>query len=164
MSSADTAQALRMAIAARQYPSLPLIHHSDRGLQYCSALYTNILKDNQIAISMTEQSDPYENAVAERINGILKDEFGLADRFEDIGQLQIQVEQSIEFYNNLRPHLSNQMLTPVQMHRQHQIPIKDYKKKDTDKYLGLLSVREQRLLARRMNTGTTVRNCKVTSD
>jgi transposase InsO family protein len=129
MSAADTASALKMAINNRKYPSFSLIHHSDRGLQYCSELYTHLLKVNQIDISMTEQSDPYENAVAERINGILKDEFGLDDCFEDINQLQLQTEQAVTLYNKERPHLSNQLLTPEQMHLQQQIPIKKYKKK-----------------------------------
>jgi transposase InsO family protein len=129
MSAADTACALEMAINNRKYPGDALIHHSDRGLQYCSELYTKLLKANQIDISMTEQSDPYENAVAERINGILKDEFGLDDCFEDIGQLHKQIEQAILSYNKHRPHLSNHMLTPEQMHQQQQIPIKKYKKK-----------------------------------
>lgn len=129
MSAADTASALQMAINNRMYPSSPLIHHSDRGLQYCSQLYTTILSNNGIDISMTEQSDPYENAVAERVNGILKDEFGLDDCFEDIEQLQLQTHQAIELYNKYRPHMSNQMLTPQQMHKQQLIPSKKYNKK-----------------------------------
>ena len=67
--------------------------------------------------------------MAERINGILKDEFGLDDCFEDLEQLQIQTEQAITLYNKYRPHLSNQLLTPEQMHQQHHLPIKKYKKK-----------------------------------
>lgn len=129
MSAADTACALQMAIRNRKYPLSSLIHHSDRGLQYCSELYTNLLKTNQIDISMTERSDPYENAVAERINGILKDEFGLGDCFEDIQQLHKQTEQAIASYNKYRPHFSNQLLTPEQMHQQHHLPIKKYIKK-----------------------------------
>jgi putative transposase len=129
MSATETARALQMAINNRAYPLVPLVHHSDRGLQYCSKLYTDILKGNNIGISMTEQSDPYENAVAERINGILKDEFGLDGRFEDTSQLLKQTAQAIDLYNNLRPHLSNQMLTPKQMHQQQQLPIKKYNKK-----------------------------------
>jgi putative transposase len=129
MSASETARALQMAINNRKYPSAPLVHHSDRGLQYCSKLYTDILKDNNIGISMTEQSDPYENAVAERVNGILKDEFGLDSHFEDIAQLQKQTAQAIYLYNNLRPHLSNRMLTPCQMHQQQDLPIRKYNKK-----------------------------------
>jgi putative transposase len=129
MSAVETAKALQMAINNRNYPGKALVHHSDRGLQYCSRLYTDILKSNNIDISMTEQSDPYENAVAERINGILKDEFGLDGCFEDISQLHKQTAQAIDLYNNVRPHLSNHMLTPMQMHQQQDLPIKKYNKK-----------------------------------
>ncbi len=75
----STLKALQRALAKREYPQHPLIHHSDRGLQYCSKPYTEILKENNIRISMTENGDPYENAVAERVNGILKDEFNLGE-------------------------------------------------------------------------------------
>lgn len=129
MSATDTAKALKMAIKNRRYPDMPLTHHSDRGLQYCSKLYTGLLNQYGINISMTEQSDPYENAVAERVNGILKDEFGLDGRFDDIEQLHKQVEQAVYLYNNQRPHLSNQMLTPKQMHQQQTLTIKKYNKK-----------------------------------
>ncbi|MFT7154479.1 MAG: putative transposase [Alteromonas macleodii] len=64
------------------------MHHSDRGLQYCSKLYTDYLNKNRITISMTENGDPYENAIAERMNGILKDEFGLGERLDDMQQAQ----------------------------------------------------------------------------
>lgn len=129
LNAEETTQALKMAIGNRQYPHMPLVHHSDRGLQYCSEMYTTLLKEAGIAISMTEHSDPYENAVAERINGILKDEFGLADCFEDMAGLHQLTCQSIEAYNNLRPHLSNAMLTPAQMHQQSLLPIRKYNKK-----------------------------------
>jgi len=75
----STVKALQRALAKREYPQHPLIHHSDRGFQYCSKPYTEILKENNIQISMTENGDPYENAVAERVNGILKDEFNLGE-------------------------------------------------------------------------------------
>lgn len=129
MNAADTTKALRMAISNRQYPHEDLIHHSDRGLQYCSALYTETLHKHNIGISMTEQSDPYENAIAERINGILKDEFGLDSHFDNRDQLHKQTAQAVLLYNNIRPHLSNRMLTPRQMHQQQQIKMKTYKKK-----------------------------------
>lgn len=131
MNAADTAQALQMAIRRRKYPLMPLVHHSDRGLQYCSETYTKLLRENNISISMTEHADPYENAVAERINGILKDEFGLAETFEDREQLKKQVRESIDLYNNLRPHLSNGMLTPNQMHKQDKLNPKTWRKKTT---------------------------------
>ncbi|SEO96892.1 Integrase core domain-containing protein [Niastella yeongjuensis] len=70
-----------MALANRLYPKPALIHHFDRGSQYCSADYVRILKENDIAISMTENGDPYENALAERVNGILKTAFNLYSNF-----------------------------------------------------------------------------------
>lgn len=109
--------ALKMALRGRKYTTT-LIHHSDRGLQYCSAIYTSLLQQNHVQISMTQNGSPYDNAVAERINGILKDEYGLDDVFEDFSQAQKQVTLSINSYNERRPHLSNQFLTPQQMHQQ----------------------------------------------
>ena len=132
MEATSTLKALTMALSKRQYPDQQLIHHSDRGLQYCSKLYTRTLQKNGIHISMTENGDPYENAVAERVNGILKDEFGLGERFEDDKQCQKQIDESILTYNNLRPHLSCQMMTPDQMHKQQVIKIKTWKKKTTN--------------------------------
>ncbi len=84
METASTLKALKMALGKRKYKSSELIHHSDRGLQYCSKLYIDCLKDNGINISMDEKGNPYENAIAERVNGILKDEFGLYVKFENI--------------------------------------------------------------------------------
>jgi len=129
MTAISTHKALMMALKKRRYKDKPLIHHSDRGLQYCSALYTECLMENNIAISMTENGDPYENAVAERVNGILKDEFGLGDQLNDIKEATKQVAQSIRAYNYQRPHLSCHMLTPIQMHNQQTVKIKTYKQK-----------------------------------
>lgn len=137
MEAASTLKALKMALNKRKYKLSELIHHSDRGLQYCSKLYTDCLKENGIAISMTENGDPYENAIAERINGILKDEFGLSDRFENILQAKELTRQSVEIYNQLRPHLSCSMLTPNQMHQQDKIKLISFKKK---KFRQLLNV------------------------
>lgn len=78
---------------------------------------------------MTEKGDPYENAIAERVNGILKDEFGLGEKLDSIEQALAQTRQSIELYNNLRPHLSCQYLTPAQTHQQQSIHRKTWKKK-----------------------------------
>jgi transposase InsO family protein len=127
MEAISTLKALKMAISNRKYKDMPLIHHSDRGLQYCSMVYTGYLRNNDIAISMTQNGSPYENAVAERVNGILKDEFGLADQLNDIKEALQQVSQSITTYNTLRPHMSCEMRTPEQMHRQQTIKIKSYK-------------------------------------
>ena len=123
-----TTNALRKAIAKRMYKE-PLIHHSDRGLQYCSQEYISVLKENDIDVSMTEQSDPYENAVAERVNGILKQEFGLDYVFENKELMEKQVFESIALYNQLRPHFSVDLLTPEQAHKQRRVKLKTYKMK-----------------------------------
>jgi transposase InsO family protein len=78
---------------------------------------------------MTEDGSPYDNAIAERVNGILKDEFGLDETFDNQQQLQIQVVQSIEIYNSSRPHQSNHMLTPFEMHQQNKLKPKAWHKK-----------------------------------
>lgn len=129
MNAVSTDKALQMALKGRIYQTEPLIHHSDRGLQYCSELYTNRLKQHSIAISTTQTGSPYDNAVAERINGILKDEFGLGEPLSDLTEAIKQTRQSIFAYNNLRPHLSCSMLTPKQMHNQKNIKIKSYTNK-----------------------------------
>lgn len=120
--------ALRMAIKNRAY-SHGLIHHSDRGLQYCSADYQQALKEAGIRPSMTEQYDPYQNAVAERVNGILKEEFFIGDGFGSHGQAEKVIRESIAIYNNLRPHQSCQLLTPKQMHGQRKVKMLKWKKK-----------------------------------
>ena len=140
MEASSTLKALQMAVGNRKYPQQPLIHHSDRGLQYCSKLYVNHLLKNKIQISMTENGDPYENAVAERMNGILKDEFGLSEKMEDLHDALQQTQQSIQTYNQLRPHLSCQYLTPIQMHQQQTIILKTWKKK-TSKVQSTFEVR-----------------------
>ena len=129
LSAVSTIKALEMALGKREYQT-PLIHHSDRGLQYCSSGYVKLLKKNKIAISMTQDGNPYDNAVAERINGILKDEFGLDDILPDIKQAQKQTDQAVELYNTYRPHLSCSMLTPIQMHSQTKLIIKTWAKKN----------------------------------
>lgn len=126
-------QALDMALKGRDYADQPLIHHSDRGLQYCSKDYQKLLEDNNINTSMTEKYDPYENAVAERINGILKQEFNIAKYDTALKLKKKLIKESIEIYNNERPHLSNHMLTPIQMHAQSSIKMKTYKSKNLSK-------------------------------
>ena len=126
--------ALEMALKNRTYRNEPIIHHSDRGLQYCSNEYQKVLDKNDILPSMTEQYDPYENAIAERVNGILKQEFDIDKYDTDLEIKSKLIENSIEIYNNFRPHLSNYMLTPNLMHRQNTIKRKQYKtKKGSDK-------------------------------
>ena len=93
------------------------IHHSDRGIQYCSNIYTEKLKSLGIKISMSEQANPYENAVAERINGILKQEFMLDKTFPDIMTARKAVKEAIRIYNEKRPHMSLGYKTPEQVYK-----------------------------------------------
>jgi len=125
--------ALKMAIKKRKYPEEVLIHHSDRGLQYCCDDYQYTLSKHGITTSMTEKYDPYQNAVAERINGILKQEFIRGISIKDIRLMEKLITQSIQIYNQERPHLSCQMKTPNEMHQQQLIKIKTYKKKNSTK-------------------------------
>jgi len=105
--------ALRMAL--RNNPDREgLIHHSDRGTQYCSAEYVKVL-GRYIGISMTENGDPLENAIAERVNGILKQEL-LEKRFESFWEARQMIEEAVSIYNHLRPHLSIDKLTPAEAH------------------------------------------------
>lgn len=120
-------KALKMANAGRQYRSEKLIHHSDRGLQYCSNQYQDTLKKFNIACSMTETYDPYQNAVAERVNGILKQEFAVDKYAVDISILEKIIAESICIYNRNRPHYSCHFKTPEQMHQQKEIVIRTYK-------------------------------------
>ncbi len=118
LSAKGTIQALKMAfqsIGKRQKESSGLIHHSDRGLQYCSNDYVKLLNDNFIDISMTQTGDPLDNALAERVNGILKDEL-LEEVYLYFQQAQSAVALAISIYNYQRPHSSIDMLTPVKAH------------------------------------------------
>lgn len=89
-----------------------LIHHSDRGSQYASSKYTNILKERKIAISMTESGNPKENPQAERINNTLKNELFYGRRFSTIAEVRTNLNIAVEFYNKNRPHMSIDMMTP----------------------------------------------------
>lgn len=109
--------ALKMALNTRLYNE-SIIHHSDRGSQYCSHNYIDLLLKNNIAISMTENGDPYENALAERVNGIIKTEFNLYSSSLGFDQTEHQVSKSIKSYNELRPHASCDYLTPNRAHLQ----------------------------------------------
>jgi putative transposase len=111
LSAQGTLNALEMALGNRTSKQL-LIHHSDRGLQYCCKDYTQTLMKNDIGISMTERGDPYENAVAERLNGILKDELGLYKVFKTFELAKECVDNAVRIYNQQRPHMSSENLTP----------------------------------------------------
>ena len=94
-----------------------IIHHSDRGIQYCSNQYTNILKSKKMEISMTEENHCYENAMAERVNGILKDEFFLDQTFINVNHAKRATKNAIKLYNNKRLHLSLEYKTPNYVHQ-----------------------------------------------
>ncbi len=105
--------------ALKQLPfSHDLIHHSDRGIQYCSNVYTDILSKYNIKISMAAKGNCYENAIAERVNGILKNEFYLDFYFNDINQVKKACAQAINLYNLKRFHLALQMKTPNEVHQE----------------------------------------------
>jgi len=94
-----------------------LIHHSDRGIQYCSNQYTQILKIKNINISMTEENHCYENAMAERVNGILKDEFYLDQTFDNVAHAKRAAKNAINLYNEIRLHVSLDYKTPNMVYK-----------------------------------------------
>lgn len=114
MSAENVALALEMAIKKRK-TNLPAMHHSDRGLQYCSSVYQNKLSKSGITPSMTDGYDCYQNALAERINGILKQEF-LINKCNNGKELETLIKESIDTYNQKRPHLNLKMKTPNFVH------------------------------------------------
>ena len=113
LSAEDTLKALKMALRQVKDAS-GLIHHSDRGIQYCSECYTGFLKRNSVKISMTEENHVYENALAERVNGILKDEFMLGERLQSHKIAEKMVNEAVYIYNNERLHLALGYMTPEQ--------------------------------------------------
>lgn len=114
LESSGSIRALKMALQNNPNSS-NLIHHSDRGVQYCCNAYVGILKNRKIKISMTENGDPLENAIAERVNGILKDEL-LEEEYKDFASAQHAVAKAISVYNHLRPHSSISYKTPIELH------------------------------------------------
>lgn len=108
-------RAIKMAIALYGRDGLKgLIHHSDRGCQYCSQDYVNELKQYGINISMTDNGDPYENAIAERTNGILKTEWLYQVKLTSRAMATNFIDKIVRIYNNERPHMSINMMTPSQ--------------------------------------------------
>lgn len=106
-------EALNMALKRIEGKNdISLIHHSDRGCQYASSEYVQLLKEHNIRISMTETGDPKENAKAERINNTMKNELLKGKRFTNIQQVIDAVDKAVDFYNNERPHMSIGMMTP----------------------------------------------------
>ena len=119
-----TGKALAKALSNPENKNIAgLIHHSDRGCQYASFNYTTTLKQEGIQISMTENGDPKENAIAERVNGILKQEFLNHYQFTNIRQVKMAVAKAVKYYNHRRPHRSLDMMTPQQAtQKQGKIP------------------------------------------
>lgn len=115
MAASEVVGALKQAIKNR-ITKEPLIHHSDRGLQYCSGCYQEVLRKHRITPSMTDGYDCYQNALAERMNGILKQEFLLhrCKTFEDLRKL---VKEAVDTYNTIRPHIALEMQTPENVHQ-----------------------------------------------
>lgn len=111
-------EALAMAIKQRSYKNSgsKLIHHSDRGIQYCCFDYVETLMKEGIAISMTQSGSPYENAMAERVNGIIKNDFSPKIIYQNHQQAQRAIQKIIQVYNEKRPHLSLNYMTPSLAH------------------------------------------------
>ena len=135
MCTKEMVKALKMALKQRKTKE-SLIHHSDRGIQYCCDEYQYCLTKHQIKCSMTENSDPYENAIAERINGILKQEFMIDTYHLDLHLMKKLVAESIFIYNNDRPHWSNHMQTPNQMHQKDNVKYRTYKTKNSSNLIA----------------------------
>lgn len=116
LEASQSVKALRKAIEELPPDCWP-IHHSDRGSQYCCRQYVDALKDRDLPVSMTEENHCYENCYAERVNGILKDEYNLDLRFRTKAQALTATTQAIEMYNNYRPHSSLGMCKPSHIHK-----------------------------------------------
>lgn len=117
MEAVESIQALQMALSALGAEShLNLVHHSDRGIQYCSHAYVKLLQDYNIQISMTENGDPLENAVAERVNGIMKEEYLETYTIDNLKDAKSLLKTVVELYNSERPHMSIGNFTPNTIH------------------------------------------------
>lgn len=117
MQAKDALKALYMAISQLEAGAKEIIHHSDRGIQYCSSKYVNCLNKHDMLISMTEKGSPYENALAERVNGILKTEWLYDMKLKNRAEADQAIKHIINIYNTERPHSSVEMLTPDQAHQ-----------------------------------------------
>jgi putative transposase len=135
--------ALDMALKGRTKFLSELIHHSDRGTQYCSFEYVLELKESNIAISMTQDGEGYDNQIAERMNGILKTEFNLSQIFKTHEDARIAVIQSIGAYNTKRPHMSCNYLTPIQAHEAEGQLEKKWKNTRLKKSLAKSSLKDE---------------------
>jgi transposase InsO family protein len=121
METEESIKALHMALSGLGPEShVRPIHHSDRGIQYCSNAYIKLLKENELKISMTENGDPLENAIAERINGIIKEEYLDNYEIESIEEAKQLLSSVVNLYNNERPHMSIGNFTPDEIHVSNQ--------------------------------------------
>lgn len=111
--------ALKLAIKNMIHGREGIIHHSDRGIQYCCPEFTTFAQCNNFVLSNTQNSDPYENAIAERINGILKYEFGLRKTLPNIEFARKMITEAIDIYNNERLHWSLDLKTPESVHQEY---------------------------------------------
>lgn len=127
--------ALRKAISSLSTRPPRLIHHSDRGIQYCCLQYVQLLQQSGIDISMTQSGSPYENALAERVNGILKTDMGLGKTFTGYQQAVDAVAKAVDGYNRLRPHMSCNYLTPNQAHLKNGALAKKWRPKSKPKII-----------------------------
>ena len=130
--------ALQMAIKNREHQHENVIHHSDRGIQYCCPDYSEFATGKGMLLNTTEKYDPYENAVAERINGILKYEFGLIKTIPSITIANKMLKDAVNIYNNERRHCSLEMQTPGFAHTYQRHQYKSYKKIDRRSIQGML--------------------------
>ena len=137
MKASLSLDALKMALKNRRYPKRKLIHHSDRGFHYCWPEYVKTLEGNEILISMTEKYDPYENALAERINRTLKYEFALNQVMPNKTIAEKMVRRAVAVYNSKRPHDSLNGRTPEDVHIHQNQPYKSYRKNKEIIYLDL---------------------------
>lgn len=138
-----TITALKMAIRNAGCDLSGLIHHSDRGCQYCCEKYVKLLQDNKILVSMTQSGDPRDNAIAERINGILKMEWLNYEHFNDFHDAYLRISQIINTYNTRRPHLSLNYKTPdrayTEVGEQKRVWKNYYKGNDRKKVASVIS-------------------------
>lgn len=121
-------EALTMAVKNSVHNRESIIHHSDRGIQYCCPDFSEFAKSKGMILSTTQNSTPYENAVAERINGILKHEFGLNKIIPNLKTAEKMIKQAVQIYNNLRRHTSLEMKTPAYAHLNQKHEYKSYRK------------------------------------
>jgi transposase InsO family protein len=117
METQSVIEAYRMALKNKVNKSIETIHHSDRGLQYCSKEYIELSLNNNCKISMTENGDPYENALAERMNRTIKEEFGLGATIKSKLMAKLLMDEAVLLYNEYRPHLSLNYKTPNEVYK-----------------------------------------------